>query len=163
MTRALAGWTGSPPQPRVVLRVAVAVFHLRVAQVWPTARRTADVRAVGLLAQAGVEAVSSRDLPVIGTWALGGAELAACRDDVETARELFVLGVRLGSNSTTFFPPGTGERLTAALGDEQWREPLLAGWRARQPGLAATRIHELMDDLLGLVRPSDGTPAAPVA
>ncbi|MFI9638590.1 BTAD domain-containing putative transcriptional regulator [Micromonospora sp. NPDC051925] len=163
VTRALAGWAGPPPQPRVVLRVAVAVFHLRVAEALPAAGRAADVQAAGLLAQAGGEALSSRDLPVIGTWALGGAELAACRGDVGAARELFALGTRLGSNTVTFFPPGTGERLTAALGDEEQREPLLAGWRARPPGVAATRVRELMDDLLGRVRPSGGTPAAPVA
>ncbi|KWV32091.1 ATP-binding protein [Micromonospora rifamycinica] len=163
VTRALAGWTGPPPQPRVVLLVTVAVFHLRVAQVRPDAGWTADAHAVGLLVRAGGEALSSRDLPVIGTWALGGAELAAHRADVDTARELFVLGTRLGSNSVTFFPSGTGERLTAALVDEEQREPMLAGWRSRPPGAAVTRVRELMDDLLGRVRPSGGTHAAPVA
>lgn len=162
VTRALAGWTGPPPQPRVVLLVAVAVFHLRVAQVG-AGGRTAEARALGLLVRAGGEALSSRDLPVIGTWALGGAELAAHRAEVDTARELFALGTRLGSNSATFFPPGISERLTAALVDEEQREPTLAGWRARPPGAAVARIRELMDDLLGRVRPSGGTHAAPVA
>ncbi|OWU99083.1 transcriptional regulator [Micromonospora wenchangensis] len=163
VVRSLAGWTGPPPQPRVVLRVAVAVLRLRIAEVWPAARRDVDLRVTELLATAGAEALSSRDLPVIGTWALGGAELAAWRDDVGTARELFALGTRLGSNSAAFFPSGIGERLTAALGDEARREPLLAGWRARPAPAAAARIGELMDDLLGRIRPADGTRAAPVA
>ncbi|MGX4654472.1 BTAD domain-containing putative transcriptional regulator [Micromonospora sp. SCSIO 07396] len=163
VVRSLAGWTGPPPQPRVVLRVAVAVLRLRIAEVWPAARRDVDLRATELLATAGAEALSSRDLPVIGTWALGGAELAAWRDDVGTARELFALGTRLGSNSAAFFPSGIGERLTAALGDEARREPLLAGWRARPAPAAVARIGELMDDLLGRIRPADGTRAAPVA
>ncbi|MFY1682712.1 BTAD domain-containing putative transcriptional regulator [Micromonospora sp. WMMD730] len=161
--RALAGWTGPPPQPRVVLRVAVVVLHLRIAEVWPAARHDVGARAADLLAAAGAEALSSRDLPVIGTWALGGAELAAWCGEVGTACELFALGTRLGSNSATFFPSGVGERLTAALGDEARREPLLAGWRARPAAAATARVGELMDDLLGRVRPADGTPAAPGA
>ncbi|MEU1753584.1 BTAD domain-containing putative transcriptional regulator [Micromonospora matsumotoense] len=163
VVRALARWAGPPPQPRVVLRVAAAVLHLRIAQEWPAAGSAVDARAAGLLSLAGDEALSTRDLPVIGTWALGGAELAACRGDAETARELFALGTRLGSNSAPFFPPGVGERLAAALGDEERREPLLAGWRARPPTAAAARIRELMDDLLGRVTPAGGTRAAPGA
>lgn len=47
-----------------------------------------------------------------------------------------------------FFPAGKGERLNAALGDEEQREPLLAAWRERSVAAAVTRIRELMDDLL---------------
>ena len=48
--RGLAGLAGPPPQPRVMLRVAAAVMHLRVAEVRPAAGRDADAQAAALLA-----------------------------------------------------------------------------------------------------------------
>ncbi|MER7890114.1 BTAD domain-containing putative transcriptional regulator [Micromonospora sp. NPDC094482] len=144
----LSAWTGAPPQPRVILRVAVAVLHLRVAQVRPVPGEDADADAAALLTLARDEALSSKDLPVIGAWAQGGAELAAHRGDVEAVRELFALGTRIGTHVGTFFPPGDAERLSAALGSEEQREPLLAAWRGRPVAAAVARIRELMDDLL---------------
>ncbi|MEV4658704.1 BTAD domain-containing putative transcriptional regulator [Micromonospora sp. NPDC049301] len=148
VVRTLAGWVGPPPQPRVVLRVAVSVLYLRVEQARPTSPEDADARAATLLTLARDDALSSKDLPVIGAWALGGAELAAHRSDVATARELSVLGMRIGTNIGALFPPGSGERLIAALGDEEQREPLLAAWRERPVAATVARIRELMDDLL---------------
>ncbi|WP_406069119.1 BTAD domain-containing putative transcriptional regulator [Micromonospora sp. NBC_01638] len=145
--RILAGWAG-PPQPRVMLRAAVAILHLRVAQARQVSGNDADVQAAALLSLARDDALTSRDLPVIGAWASGGAELAAYRDDVATARELAALAKRIGTHIEMFFPTGTGERLSAVLGDEEQREPLLAAWRERPPAVAVTRIRELMDDLL---------------
>ncbi|MFK3984867.1 BTAD domain-containing putative transcriptional regulator [Micromonospora sp. NPDC050397] len=149
VVRVVAGSTDPQPQPRVVLRVAVAVLYLRVAPARPDLAYDADARVTALLTLTREEALSSNDLPVIGTWALGGAELAAYRDDPETARELWALGTRVGSNIGMFVPPREGERLSAALGDEEQREPLLAGWRDRPVGAVGARIRELMDDLLG--------------
>ncbi|MEU4479071.1 BTAD domain-containing putative transcriptional regulator [Micromonospora sp. NPDC023966] len=149
VTRTLAGWAGPPPQPRVILRVAVAVLHLRVAEVRHASGDDADAHAAALLRLARDEALSSRDLPVIGALAVGGAELAAYRGDVGAARELSALGIRIGAHDMTFFPPGDGERLDAALGDEEQREPLLAAWRERPVAATTARIRELMDDLLG--------------
>ena len=65
---------------------------------------------------------------MIGAWASGGAELAAYRGDVD-GRPRAVRARRrgIGTNVGMFFPPGDGERLNAALGDEEQREPLLAG------------------------------------
>ncbi|MET8121899.1 BTAD domain-containing putative transcriptional regulator [Micromonospora sp. NPDC005189] len=146
--RILAGWTSPPLQPRVILRVGVAVLHLRVAQIRPTPGENADTHAVALLTLARDEAFSSKDLPVIGAWAQGGAELAAHRGDVAVARELFALGTRIGTHVGVFFPPGDAERLNAALGDEEQREPLLAVWRERPVAAVVARIRELMDDLL---------------
>ncbi|WP_405097463.1 BTAD domain-containing putative transcriptional regulator [Micromonospora sp. NBC_01412] len=150
--RCLAGWTGPPPQPRVLLRVAVAVLHLRVAEARRVPGGDADAHAhahaVALLRLARDEALSSRDLPVIGALVVGGAELAAHRGDVAAARELAALGTRLGANDRTFFPPEGGERLNAALGDEEQREPSLAAWRERPIAAATARIRELMEDLL---------------
>ncbi|WP_074309057.1 BTAD domain-containing putative transcriptional regulator [Micromonospora cremea] len=148
VTRSLAGWAGAPPQPRVMLRVAVAVLHLRMAQVRPVPGKDADATAAALLTLAGNEALSTRDLPVIGSWALGGAELAAYRGDVATVRELSALGTRVGAQLGFFAPPGDAERLTAALGDEEQREPLLAAWRERPVAPVIARIRELMDSLL---------------
>ncbi|PYC75081.1 transcriptional regulator [Micromonospora arborensis] len=148
VTRTLAGWTGPPVQPRVVLRVAVAVLYLRVAEARRTPGTEAAVQAAALLSLARDEALASKDLPVIGAWASGGAELAACREDVGAARALTALATRIGTHIEMFFPAGKGERLNAALGDEEQREPLLAAWRERPVAAAVTRIRELMDDLL---------------
>ncbi|MEV4122301.1 BTAD domain-containing putative transcriptional regulator [Micromonospora sp. NPDC049645] len=147
VTRILAHWVGPLPQPRVMLRTTAAVLYLRVAQ----ARRVsgaAAVQAAAMLSLARDDALTSRDLPVIGAWASGGAELAAYRDDVDTARELSALAQRIGTQIEMFFPSENGERLTAILGDEELREPLLAAWRERPAAAAISRIRELMDDLL---------------
>ncbi|MFF5180559.1 BTAD domain-containing putative transcriptional regulator [Micromonospora sp. NPDC000316] len=148
VNQTLAEWTGPPPQPRVMLRVGLAGLHLRIAEVRPASAGDVDSRAVTLLALARDEALASRDLPVIGAWALGGAELAAYRGDVGVARELAALATRIGSHVESFFPPGYGERLIATLGDEGQREPLLAAWRERAVGATTARIRELMGDLL---------------
>ncbi|KAB1941155.1 transcriptional regulator [Micromonospora sp. ALFpr18c] len=148
VTRILNRWTDGPPQPRVILRVAVAVLHLRLAQVRPGTEADASALPAAMLTLSRDEAFASKDLPVIGAWALGGAELAAHRGDVAAARELFALGTRIGSHVGAFFPPGNGERLTAVLGSEEQREPLLAAWRERPGAVVVARIRELMGDLL---------------
>ncbi|MGC4861877.1 BTAD domain-containing putative transcriptional regulator [Micromonospora sp. DT68] len=148
VSRTLAEWTGPPPQPRVMLRVGLAGLYLRIAEVRQASTGDVDSQAVALLALARDDALASRDLPVIGAWALGGAELAAYRGDVGVARELAALATRLGSHVESFFPPGYGERLIATLGDEEQREPLLTAWRERPVAMATARIRELMGDLL---------------
>ncbi|MFI6761487.1 BTAD domain-containing putative transcriptional regulator [Micromonospora sp. NPDC050417] len=149
VTRVVAGSTRPQPQPRVVFRVAVSVLHLRVASVRPGSGDDADAHATALLTLARDEAMSSKDLPVIGAWALGGAELAAHRGDVPTTLELWALGTRIGTNIGLLLPPGESERLTAALGDEERREPLVAALRAQSATSVAARIQQVMDDLLG--------------
>ncbi|MFJ6167744.1 BTAD domain-containing putative transcriptional regulator [Micromonospora orduensis] len=146
VTRLLAAGANAQPQARVILQVAVAVLRLRLGQVRPDP--AADADAAALLTLSRDEAFASKDLPVIGAWALGGAELAAHRGDVPVTRELFGLGTRIGSHVGSFFPPGNAERLTAALGTEEQREPLLAAWRERPGAVVVARIRELMDDLL---------------
>ncbi|MET8085893.1 BTAD domain-containing putative transcriptional regulator [Micromonospora sp. NPDC005237] len=147
VNRTLAGWTGPPPQPRVMVRASVAVLYLRVADA-RGASGTAAAQAATLLALARDDALNSKDLPVIGAWASGGAELAAYRDDIATTRELSALAKRLGTHMELFFPSGRSERLDAALGDEEQRESLVSAWRARPVAAAVTRIRELMEDLL---------------
>ncbi|MCZ7373790.1 BTAD domain-containing putative transcriptional regulator [Micromonospora sp. WMMC250] len=148
VTRILRGWTSPQPQPQAMLRVAVAVLDLRVAQARPMPGENPDAHAVTLLTLAREDALSSKDLPIIGAWAQGGAELAAYRGDDETARELFTLATRVGTHVGMFFPPGQAERLDAALADEERRESLLVAWRGRPVAAAAARIRELMSDLL---------------
>ncbi|MBQ1018662.1 transcriptional regulator [Micromonospora sp. D93] len=148
VTRVLAGWVGPQPQPRVMLRATAAVIYLRVAQVGRVSGNDATVQAAAMLSLARDDALTSRDLPVIGAWASGGAELAAYRGDVDSARELAVLAKRIGTQIEMFFPFENGERLNAILGNEEQREPLLAAWRERPPAAAVSRIRELMDDLL---------------
>ncbi|MEV4825117.1 BTAD domain-containing putative transcriptional regulator [Micromonospora sp. NPDC049274] len=148
VNRALAGWTGPPPQPRVMLRTSVAVLYLRVADARGVAGTEAAAQAAALLALARDDALTSKDLPVIGAWASSGAELAAYRGDVDTARELSALAKRLGTHMELFLPSGRSERLDAALGNEEQRESSLAVWRARPVAAAVSRIRELMEDLL---------------
>ncbi|MDG4780935.1 BTAD domain-containing putative transcriptional regulator [Micromonospora sp. WMMD961] len=148
VTRVLAGWVGPQPQPRVMLRATAAIIYLRVAQTGQVSGTDATAQAVALLSLARDDALTSRDLPVIGAWASGGAELAASRGDVDAARELSALAKRIGTQIEMFFPFENGERLNAILGDEEQREPLLAAWRERPPAAAISRIRELMDDLL---------------
>ncbi|MET8280643.1 BTAD domain-containing putative transcriptional regulator [Micromonospora sp. NPDC005174] len=148
VNRTLAGWTGPPPQPRVMLRASVAVLYLRVAEARGLSGADAAAQAATLLALARDDALNSKDLPVIGAWASGGADLAAYRDDIATTRELSALARRLGTHMELFFPSERSERLDAALGNEEQRESLLAVWRARPVAAAVTRVRELMEDLL---------------
>ena len=62
------------------------------------------------------------DMPVLGSYALGAAELAAYRDDLGSARELWAIGMRLGANVTLLFQLGLGARLAEALGDTDSRD-----------------------------------------
>ena len=155
------------PQMRVVTRIVVAIQNLWGVAAMAAASAAdraatpdeaeaqaarldrAEARAVALLALARAEALAARDMPVLGSWAVGGAVLAAHRGETERARELWALGTRLGANIARLFQHGYGERLTVALGDSEGREPLLAAWRERSVDVAVARVTELMDELLG--------------
>ena len=128
-----------PTQPRAVFRIAVAVLHLWVAEA------TADARATAILRHVRTEVLTVHDRPLLGAWAMGGAELAAFRGDTATARDLWAMGTRVGANVNRFFPQGRGERLAAALGD---REPLLAEATQLTGTAIHSRITTLMDTLL---------------
>jgi len=107
----------------------------------------AEAHAATLLTVTRAEVLASRDNPFIGAWALGGAELAAARGDLEKARELWALGTRSGANVGRLLPPGDGELLATALGDEVQRKQLLSASRGPIATIN-TRVRELMDDLL---------------
>jgi hypothetical protein len=136
------------PQPRIVFRVAVAVLHLWSAAVRPAP--DAEATASALLAVAREDVAAGHDNPLIGAWALGGAELAAFRGADAVARELWALGVRFGANVSSLFPFPAGEqgRLAVVLGDEEQRRELLAAVPGRQMAVLSSRIRELMDTLL---------------
>jgi hypothetical protein len=140
--------SGAMAQVRIVFRVVAMIIEVRVAAVRPDLAPHADARAVQLLVLAGDEAIPLLDSPVLGSWALAGAELAAYRGDVERARELWSLGVRLGANIRSLFNPDYGERLTAALGDEDGRAAIRAPWRDRSVMEVKNRVAELMEALV---------------
>jgi predicted ATPase/DNA-binding SARP family transcriptional activator len=140
--------TEPSPQPRIVFRVAVAVLHLWSAAVRPAPE--AEATASALLTVAREDVAAGHDNPLIGAWALGGAELAAFRGADQVARELWVLGVRFGANISSLFPFPAGEhgRLAAVLGDEEQRKQLVSAVPGRQLAALSSRIRELMDTLL---------------
>jgi predicted ATPase/DNA-binding SARP family transcriptional activator len=149
-------------QMRILFQVTVAVIQLRVAEARPGAVGTAaaQARAVEMLRIARDDVLAGHDSQMIGAWAMGGAELAVFRGDLAVTRRLWALGMRAGATLSRLFPQGRGERLSAALGTEEDREPLLAATRGIPIVKVNAQISELMDDLL---RPSSGTPAAPAA
>ncbi|MET7400405.1 AAA family ATPase [Dactylosporangium sp. NPDC005572] len=130
------------PQILVVFRVAVAILHLRMDD---------DARAAELLRAARDEALASQDMPVLGAWAIGGAMLDAYRTGAHT-RELWVLGLRLGANVVQLFHGDQGDRLTAALGTEESREPVRSAWQSRPAAEVVERIRVVMDEVLQTLR-----------
>ncbi|GAA3304933.1 transcriptional regulator [Dactylosporangium vinaceum] len=139
----------APDRPVAVLRVAVAVLHLWAADVQPPG--AAAARAAEVLRRSRPEVLAAHDRPLLGAWAMGGAELAATRGDVATARELWALGTRVGAAISRFFPAGRGPRLTAALGDDEARDRLLATAAALSGPVIHSRVTALMADLLAQV------------
>ncbi|WP_433088353.1 ATP-binding protein [Dactylosporangium sp. CA-052675] len=130
----------------IEFRIAGAVLYLWVAEAHPAAG--AGARATEALRDCRADVLAAHDRPVLGAWAMGGAELAAFRGDPAAARELWALATRIGANIGLFFALGRGERLTAAVGDQDSRDDLLATAAGLTGVLAARRIGALMDDLL---------------
>jgi predicted ATPase/DNA-binding SARP family transcriptional activator len=135
------------PQPRIAFRVAAAVVHLRVAGMQVERGPDAMAHAAELLTAAAPEALVTQDMPVLGSFALGVAELAAHRGDDDLARELWSVGMRLGANLVMLFHLGIDGPLAAVLGDDEDRARLLAVWRDLPPTAAAARVRELTADL----------------
>lgn len=134
-------------QERFVFGIAEAVVRLWIAG---TVRSSPDVhiRAADTLRRSRPEVLAAHDRELVGAWAMGGAELAASRGETEPARELWALATRVGVNVGRFFPQGRGERLAAALGGQDGREPLLAETARLRGTVAHRRITALMDALL---------------
>lgn len=165
---AVARITASPPyvvpQARVVARSAAASLLLRVSDVRgraapadsaavadPVPAATAGTttatvaRATDLLRLARVEALSTMDIPVLGSCVLAAAELAAHLDRPELARELAGLGARLGASVIYQFQDAPSDRLAAVLA----AAPAPTGWQDGPISAVIERTRELLDDLLG--------------
>jgi predicted ATPase/DNA-binding SARP family transcriptional activator len=138
------------PQQRSVFRVATAILQLRAAQALPDADADGELarRAATLLVSAGDDAVGGGDGPVLGSWAMGGAELSAYRGGVDRARELFTLGLRLGAHVGFLFYGSYSGPLTTEFVAGERPAALLAAWRERPVAEASSRIEELMRELL---------------
>ncbi|GEA86716.1 ATP-binding protein [Cellulomonas cellasea] len=121
------------PQARVVYVVCAAVIRLRAGH---------DSEA--LLRSAVPEAVSTKDAPVLGSLALGFAELAASRGEHERARTLWALGTRLGASIALIFGPAFASLLHAHVGDGDERTALLAEVHDLTSSAAVSRIVALL-------------------
>ncbi|MGW6128472.1 AfsR/SARP family transcriptional regulator [Cellulomonas sp. NPDC055163] len=120
-------------QARVVYTVCAAVIRLRAGR---------DSEA--LLRAAVPDAVSAKDAPVLGSLALGFAELAASRGDRERARTLWALGTRLGASIALVFGPVFESLLHAHVGDPDERAALLADVHELTSSAAVSRIVALL-------------------
>lgn len=121
------------PQARVVYVVCAAVIRLR-------AGRDGE----GLLRSAVPEAVGVKDAPVLGSLALGFAELAASRGEHERARVLWALGTRLGANIALIFGPAFASLLRAHVGEGDERAALLAEVHDLTSSATVSRIVALL-------------------
>ncbi|WP_239070226.1 BTAD domain-containing putative transcriptional regulator [Cellulomonas chitinilytica] len=136
------------PQARSVFRVATAVVHLGVADQVPARSRDARERARQLLRLALPDADATTDMPVLGSVALGGAELAAREGRDDEARELWALGIRLGANLAAMLRMELGDSLAATLGDVEEQAAAVAALRARPAVTLGPRIRELLAGVL---------------
>jgi hypothetical protein len=149
----------APPQARALFRLAAVVLHAGAAGEvagadgagtepgagvagaqtgagdGPSAEagdaRAAHLaRARVLLAEAFDDVGATSDMPVLGTFGLACAELAAADGDPATAVELVALGRRLGAGARMLLPRAPSPALARALGDGDAvaaRERALAG------------------------------------
>jgi predicted ATPase len=137
------------PQARVVFLVAVAVLHLRIGVLPGGDVTAAQRRAADLLRAATPDAAATPDMPVLGTYALGFAELAAHQGHPDRARELWALGTRLGAHHLVFLQLDETGVIADVIGEDAAREARLGVWRARPAGEAAARVRELTADDAG--------------
>ncbi|MBT0993827.1 transcriptional regulator [Cellulomonas sp. DKR-3] len=129
------------PQGRVVIRVAAAVVVLQ-------AGGPGIAEAAAILAATTADVLELPDMPVVGSYALGGAELAARRGDDETALELWALGTRLGANlATVSFTLGRARSLAGESVGERG-ERRVAELRDRPATEVARMIVERMASVL---------------
>ncbi|MDM7829851.1 BTAD domain-containing putative transcriptional regulator [Cellulomonas edaphi] len=140
----------NPPQARAVTRAVAAMIHLRrAADADDRVRTTAEERATRLLRGAGNDALASSDMPVVGTYALALAELAAFRGLTEVTVELYAMGMRLGANLQMMFELDEDGAVAAIVGDEPARSAAVEPVRNLRAQTVAARVRALTDDLLG--------------
>ncbi|WP_432824971.1 BTAD domain-containing putative transcriptional regulator [Dactylosporangium sp. CA-092794] len=134
------------PQMRIVFAVAAAVLRLRA-----TGSAGAG-RATELLDGVWDEAISSMDIPVLGSWALGVAVLAAHRGEADAAGELWALGERCGANVIHLLSHDRDARLEQVLGGAEERAARLDAWLGRPMTEVTDRLRELADRQLHTFR-----------
>lgn len=144
--------TSPIPQGRIVTRVAAAVLVLQAtgAAADAAARARTDALVVATLASCAPEVVDLPDMPVVGSFALGGAELAAWRGDDEAALELWALGTRLGANLTAVSvrqDRSLVDGIAGASADERARR--VEALRALPPGEVARAVVRHVAALVG--------------
>jgi hypothetical protein len=108
--RAIRGDTRMVPQARIVTDVAAAVLRIRAGL---------DGEALLVVAARGAFAIA--DMPVLGSVALGYAELAVTRGDTGRGDELWALGTRLGANLALMFGALPGAWALPAADDARAR------------------------------------------
>lgn len=142
------------PQARVFFRVAAATVHMRVVTdggddgpADDDGARAGETRAVALLAGARADAELMNDMPVLGSFAVGCAELAALRGDAAAARELYACGTRLGAGTAARFDDDGGP--LPALVTPEALAPYTDGLRGSRVSVVAARVRALADALLG--------------
>jgi predicted ATPase/DNA-binding SARP family transcriptional activator len=177
----------APPQARALFRLAAVVLHAGAAGEvagagavgaeadagvagaqtgagdGPSAEagdaRAAHLaRARVLLAEAFDDVGATSDMPVLGTFGLACAELAAADGDPATAVELVALGRRLGAGARMLLPRAPSPALARALGDGDAvaaRERALAGTTATA---TAARLRELTAPWVPAAAPSAAEP-----
>jgi len=129
---------------RVVYQGAAAMTRIRSGR--PDAVREGSA----LLDAALPGALATHDVPVVSTVGLGYAELAAYLGDVERARELWSLAMRLGSHTAMLFGTPAGP-LAKALGDDDSRAGLRAGAETLTNAEATARLTALLSGEDGTV------------
>jgi predicted ATPase/DNA-binding SARP family transcriptional activator len=120
------------PQGRIMTEVAAAVLRIRAGH-----------DAGGLLAVAAHGAFAISDMPVLGSVALGYAELNRSRGDTERSDQIWALGMRLGANLAMMLGsrPGVDQLLMAA---NDTRADLLEQARSASAAETVTRLAMLI-------------------
>ncbi|HEY3438650.1 MAG TPA: BTAD domain-containing putative transcriptional regulator [Actinotalea sp.] len=121
------------PQSRIMSEVTAAVLRIR-----------AGADGEPLLGLAAAAALRTPDVPVLGSVALGYAELAVSRGDLEHARVLWALGTRLGANLARAFGTAVADQFNRAIGSPEEREALLADAFAMSMTEAKNRVAALL-------------------
>jgi predicted ATPase/DNA-binding SARP family transcriptional activator len=120
------------PQSRIMIEVAAGVLRIRAGH-----------DGGGLLSVAAHGAFAISDMPVLGSVALGYAELARSRGDVDRSDQLWALGMRLGANLAMMFGSTSGTR-HLLIAPHDTRAGLLEQARSASASDTVTRLATLI-------------------
>jgi predicted ATPase/DNA-binding SARP family transcriptional activator/tetratricopeptide (TPR) repeat protein len=137
------------PQARILFRLAAATVRMRAGWLRDRQASKLDERTLGWLLAARDEAVTTLDMPILGSFAQTLAEACAVRGDHEHALELWALGARLGANPWVMFA-FTGESpLDELVGGEEEKAARVEPLRAERPQVVAQRLRDRASAVLG--------------